>query len=146
WLPAFSERLTIGGAFSILDTELTNVITPTNDVSSGDELAFAPEFQGNLRARYEWDWNADWVAHVMPMVSWSSESFSDIISINRDEIDSWTMWSVTAGITNETWSIEVFGNNLSDERAEVARNFVFDQQRVTYATPRTFGMRATFNF
>ena len=146
WLPPFSERLTIGGAFSFLDTELTTVITPTNDVRDGDELAFAPEFQGNLRARYEWDWNTDWVAHVMPMVSWSSESYSDIILINRDEIDSWTMWSLTAGLTNETWSIELFGNNISDERAEVARNFVFDKQRVTYATPRTFGVRATFNF
>jgi outer membrane receptor protein involved in Fe transport len=52
WLPAFSERVTIGGAFSFLDTEITRVITPTNDVQRGDELAFAPDFQGNLRFRY----------------------------------------------------------------------------------------------
>jgi outer membrane receptor protein involved in Fe transport len=147
WLPMFSEGLTIGGAFSFLDTELTTVITPTNDVREGDELAFAPEFQGNLHLRYEWDvFSANWVAHVMPMVSWSSESFSDIILINRDEIDSWTMWGLTAGVSNETWSFELFGNNLSDERAEVARNFVFDRQRVTYARPRTIGVRASFNF
>jgi outer membrane receptor protein involved in Fe transport len=147
WLPMFSEGLTIGGAFSILDTELTTVITPTNDVQAGDELAFAPEFQGNLHLRYEWDvFSANWVAHVMPMVSWSSESFSDIILINRDEIDSWTMWGLTAGVSNETWSFELYGNNLSDERAEVARNFVFDRQRVTYARPRTIGVRASFNF
>jgi outer membrane receptor protein involved in Fe transport len=36
WLPAFSERVTIGGAFSFLDTEITRVITPTNDVQRGD--------------------------------------------------------------------------------------------------------------
>ena len=53
---------------------------------------------------------------------------------------------LTAGVTNETWSIELFGNNLSDERAELARNFVFDRQRVTYAPPRTYGLRATFHF
>jgi outer membrane receptor protein involved in Fe transport len=147
WLPAFSDRLTIGGAFSILDTEITKVITPTNDVQSGDELAFAPDFQGNLRFRYEWDVSTSgWVAHVMPMVSWSSKSYSDVISINRDEIDSWTMWNLTAGVTNETWSVELFGSNLTDERAELARNFVFDRQRVTYAPPRTFGVRATFHF
>ena len=29
WLPAFSDRLTITGAFSILDTEVTDVLTPT---------------------------------------------------------------------------------------------------------------------
>ncbi len=146
WLPAFSDRLTFSGSFSFLDTEITNVITPTNDVRAGDELAFAPEFQGTLRARYEWDLTSGWAAHIMPMVSWSSESFSDIILINRDEIDSWTMWGLTAGVANEKWSFELFGNNLSDERAEVSRNFVFDRQRVTYAPPRTIGVRARLNF
>ena len=146
WLPAFSDRLTFSGSFSFLDTEITNVITPTNDVRAGDELAFAPEFQGTLRARYEWDLASGWAAHVMPMVTMSSESFSDIILINRDEIDSWTMWGLTAGVANEKWSFELFGNNLSDERAEVSRNFVFDRQRVTYAPPRTIGVRARLNF
>ncbi|HSM29783.1 MAG TPA: TonB-dependent receptor [Woeseiaceae bacterium] len=146
WLPAFSDRLTVSGSFSFLDSEITNVITPTNDVRSGDELAFAPDFQGTLRARYEWNLASGWAAHVMPMVSWSSESFSDIILINRAEIDSWTMWGLTAGVANEKWSFELFGNNLSDERAEVARNFVFDRHRVTYAPPRTIGVRASLNF
>jgi outer membrane receptor protein involved in Fe transport len=147
WLPAFSEGLTVGGAFSFLDTEITTVITPTNDVQAGDELAFAPDFQGNLNLRYEWEvLSGQWFAHVMPMVTWASKSYSDIILINRDEIDSWTMWSMTAGISNDTWAFELYGNNLSDERAELARNFVFDRQRVTYAPPRTIGVRATFNF
>ena len=146
WLPEFSDRLTVSGSFSFLDTEITKVITPTNDVRAGDELAFAPEFQGTLRARYEWDVRSGWTAHVMPMVSWSSESFSDVIVINRDRIDSWTMWGLTAGVANQKWSFELFGNNLSDERAELARNFVFDRQRVTYAPPRTIGVRATLNF
>ena len=147
WLPEWSDNLTIAGAFSFLDTEITNVITPTNDVRAGDELAFAPEFQGNLRARYEWELSSyGWSAHVMPMVSWSSESFSDIISINRDRIDSWTMVSLTAGVSTESWSVELYANNLTDERAEVSRNFVFDRQRVTYAAPRTIGVRAGFNF
>jgi iron complex outermembrane receptor protein len=146
WLPAFSDRWTFSGSFSILDTEITRVITPTNDVRAGDELAFAPEFQGSLRARYEWDLRSGWAAHIMPMVTWSSESFSDIVLINRDRIDSWTMWGLTAGIANEKWSFQLFGNNLSDERAEVARNFVFNRQRVTYAAPRTIGVRASLNF
>ena len=147
WLPEFSEGLTIGGAFSLLDTEITKVITPTNDVQKGDELAFAPDFQGNLRFKYEWDVSTTgWVAHVMPMVIWSSKSYSDVVTINRDEIDSWTMWNLTAGVRNETWAFELFGSNLSDEKAELARNFVFDRQRVTYAPPRTFGVRATFHF
>jgi outer membrane receptor protein involved in Fe transport len=147
WLPSWSDRLTITGAFSFLNTEVTDVLTPTNDVRSGDELAFAPEFQGTLRARYEWPFGGSGLtAHVMPMVSWSSESYSDIITINRDRIDSWTMASITAGVTADSWSAELFINNLTDERAEMARNFVFDRRAVTYAQPLTIGARATFGF
>ena len=43
------------GAFSFLDTKITKVLIPTNDVKVGEPLAYAPSFQGNLRARYEWE-------------------------------------------------------------------------------------------
>ena len=147
WLPEFSDRLTVTGAFSILDTEITNVLTPTDDVRAGDELAYAPEFQGNLRARYVWEVGArGWMAHVMPTISWSSEAFSDIIVINRDKIDSWVMGGISAGVSTDTWSAELFVENLTDERAEVARNAVFDRTSVTYARPRTMGFRLSFDF
>ncbi len=147
WLPESMDGLTVSGAFSFLDTEITKVLTPTNDVIKGDELAFAPQFQGNLRARYEWDFGStNLLAHVMPSVSWSSEAFSDIITINRDQMDSWVMAGVSAGVSSDTWSAELFVDNLTDERAEVARNFVFDVQSVTYAQPRTIGVRLKFDF
>ncbi|MEL7448990.1 MAG: TonB-dependent receptor [Pseudomonadota bacterium] len=146
WLPAFSDRLTVTGAFSLLDTEITDVLTPTNDVREGDELAFAPQFQGTLRARYEWPTAGGLTAHVMPTISWSSESFSDIVTINRDEIDSWFMASISAGIRTEKWSGELYVNNLTDERAEIARNFVFDRTQVTYVQPLTVGVRLGLYF
>ena len=147
WLPAGLDGLTVAGALSLLDSEITRKITPTNDVREGDELAFAPEFQGNLRARYEWTLQASgWTAHVMPMISWSADSYSDIITINRDLIEGWTMLSMTAGVASDNWSVTLYGSNLTDERAEVSRSFVFDTRHVTYAQPRTFGVRASVNF
>ena len=147
WLPAFSDGLTVSGAISLLDTEITKVLTPTNDVIKGTSLAFAPEFQGNLRARYEWDFGQNgWIGHVMPSFTWSSESYSDIITINRDELDDWFMIGITAGLTTDKWSAEVYINNLTDERAEVGRNFVFDRRAVTYAQPLTIGIRFGFGF
>ncbi|MCY3941581.1 MAG: TonB-dependent receptor [Gammaproteobacteria bacterium] len=146
WLPPV-DGLTIAGALSFLDSEITRKITPTNDVREGDELAFAPSNQGNLRARYEWTLQATgWTAHVMPMISWSADSYSDIITINRDLIDSWTMLSLTAGVASDDWSVTLYGSNLTDKRAEVSRSFVFDRSHVTYAQPRTFGVRASVNF
>ena len=147
WLPGSIEGLTVSGAFSMLSTEITKVLTPTNDVQIGDELAFAPDFQGNLRARYEWNLSGgSKIAHVMPSINWSSKAYSDIISINRDEIDSYFMAALTAGVSGDTWTTEVYVNNLTDERAEVSRNFVFDVQSVTYVQPRTIGIRMSVNF
>ncbi|SVB18913.1 uncharacterized protein METZ01_LOCUS171767, partial [marine metagenome] len=146
WLPEGIDGLTIAGAFSRLDTEITEVLLPTSDVRVGDELAFAPGFQGNIRARYEWDFGGDWVAHVMPSMSWSSESYSDIMIINRDRIDKWWMADITAGVTSETWSAEMYVSNVTNERAEMARNFVFDRTSVHYARPRTVGLRLGWKF
>lgn len=146
FVPAAMPGLTINGAFSFLDTEITNVITPTNDVRLGDPLAFAPEFQYNLRARYEWDVGSGRIAHIMPHITHSDEAFSDIITINRDRMSSWTMVGVTAGLSSNEWSAEVFVDNLTDERAEIARSFIYDRQRVTYARPLTAGVRLTYDF
>ena len=146
WMPPSIDGLTITGAFSILDTEITKVITPTNDVIKGDELAFAPEFQGNLRARYEWPLDSGLTAHVMPHITYSAESYSDIITINRDEIDSWVMVGFTAGVSADNWTAELYAENLNDERAELSRSFVYDRERVSYARPQTLGVRVSYDF
>lgn len=146
WAPASMSGLTVTGAFSLLDTEITRVITPTNDVTVGDSLAFAPEQQFNLRARYEWGVGSGLTAHVMPSITYSADSYSDIVSINRDRIDSWVMMNLTAGVTNNEWSAELFVDNLTDERAEISRSFNYDRQRVTYARPLTVGARLSYDF
>ncbi|MEM9386063.1 MAG: TonB-dependent receptor [Pseudomonadota bacterium] len=146
WAPPGADGLTISGGFSFLDTEITEVLTPTNDVREGDELAFAPEFQATLRARYEWQTNNGWTAHIMPNMSYSSEAFSDIITINRDEMDSWVLFGITAGVTTDRWGAELYVDNLFNEQAELARNFINDRERITYARPLTGGVRVSFGF
>jgi outer membrane receptor protein involved in Fe transport len=145
WTPMGIDGLTIRGAFSLLDTEITEVLIPTNDVQEGDSLAFAPEFQGNLSARYEWTLASGLTAHVTPNLSYSDESFSDVITINRDKMDSWTLVGLTAGVTNGRWSVDLYGENLFNEKAELARNYVNDVERVTLARPLTVGVRASFD-
>jgi len=146
WLPQALPGLSIGGAFSLLDTEITDKLIPTNDVREGDSLAFAPEVQFNANARYEWNLSSGLMAHVMGHMAYSDESYSDIITINRDVIDSWTMFGVTAGLASDSWGATLYIDNLTDERAELSRNYVNDRQRATYARPRTVGIRLNFNF
>lgn len=141
WAPIGIPGLTVSGAFSILDTEITRVITPTDDVTAGAELAFAPNFQGNLRARYEWNTDNGWTAHVMPQLIYSDRSRSDVIDINSADLDSYTVLAFSAGLAAEQWRVEVFADNITNERAELSNNFVFDRERVTIMRPRTVGIR-----
>lgn len=146
WQPANIAGLTVTGAFSFLDTEITKVLTPTNDVIKGDELAYAPEFQGNLTARYTWPLDSGLTAHVMPHLAYSSKSFSDVITINRDEMDSWVLVGFTAGVSGTNWTAELYADNVFDEQAELSSNFVFDRSRVNYARPMTAGVRVSYDF
>lgn len=146
WTPASAPNWYITGAFSFLDTEITRVITPTNDVVLGSELAFAPEFQSSLSARYEWTMGNDMRAHIMPSIVHSADSYSDVVSINRDKIDSWTMLNLSLGVAVDSWRAELFVDNLTNEKAELARIFNYDQQRVSYARPRTAGVRFAYDF
>lgn len=151
WAPYSVDGLTIAGAFSILDTEVTEVLTPTNDVLVGSDLAFAPAWQGNLRARYEWDLDkqisgSSLVAHIMPQVVFSDDSVSDIIEINKADIDGYVTFGGTLGVTADQWSAELFVTNLTNEYAELSNNFVFDRERVTPLRPRTIGVRVGYDF
>ena len=138
--------LTVAGAFSILDTEITEVLTPTNDVNVGDPLAFAPEFQGNIRARYEWDISSDLEAWVQPQFTYSASKFTDIIDINAIELDSYAIVDLSVGVAADQWRVELFGENLFDERAQISGNFVNDRARITTNRPLTGGVRVTFDY
>jgi outer membrane receptor protein involved in Fe transport len=146
WAPESVEGLTISAGLSMLDTEITKTLTTSKDVVAGDSLAFAPELQGNLQARYEWQTTSGMTAHIMPHLAHSAESYSDIIRINRDRIHGWTMLGLTAGVTTDTWGAELYINNLTDERAEMSRNYINDRERISYAAPRTMGVRMSYNF
>ncbi|WP_338466407.1 TonB-dependent receptor [Novosphingobium sp. ZN18A2] len=145
--PYAMPGLTVAGAFSFLDTKITDVLLPTNDVHTGDSLAYAPAFQGNLRVRYEWDLgDTGMTAHVMPQVSHSSSKYTDIIDINRLKLAGYTTFNLSVGIDKDQWSLELYGQNLTDKRAEVAGTFVNDRPRITINRPLTVGLRASFKY
>ncbi|MEL6567935.1 MAG: TonB-dependent receptor [Pseudomonadota bacterium] len=151
WAPASINGLTIAGAFSLLDTEITEVLTPTDDVLLGAELAFAPPYQGNLRARYEWDLErriggSSLTAHIMPQIVFSDDSRSDIIEINSADIDGYVTLGGTLGVTADQWSAELFATNLTNEYAELSNTFINDRERVTPLRPRTVGVRVGYDF
>ena len=138
--------LTIAGAFSFLDTEITDVLTPTNDVVAGSELAFAPSFQGNIRVRYEFDLTDTLEAYVQPQLTHSASKLTDIIEINKIELDSYTVVDFAVGVEKDFWAFEVFADNLFDERAQISGNFINDRARIVVNRPMTVGMRVSYDY
>lgn len=147
WAPQTLPGLQIMGAFSILDAEVTELVGASVAIAQpGEDLSYAPSFQGNLRARYEWNVDGDFEAHIQPTLAYSGASFSDIVLINRAEQDSYLLLGLSVGIRKENWSVEVFGENLTDERAQLNNSLIFDRERITTNRPRTFGLRFSVDY
>ena len=144
--PYSAPGLTVAGAFSILDTEITDVLIPTDDVVEGSDLAFAPSFQGNIRVRYEWDLNDTLGAYIQPQVTHSASKFTDVIEINKLKLDGYTLFDLAAGITSANWKFELFGENLFDERAQISGNYVNDRARIATNRPLTVGLRVSYDY
>jgi len=131
----------LSGAFSFLDTEITKKLVPTDDVKVGSELAFAPGFQGNVSARKEWGMSSGNTGHFQAQLTISDDSVSDVMEPNKAPQDSYSMMNIRAGVSNDAWLAELYIDNVTDERAEIANTFVFDRQRVGIVRPTTVGLR-----
>jgi iron complex outermembrane receptor protein len=141
YAPADIPGLTVRAAFSMLDSEITEVLTPTNDVIVGKELAYAPSFQANASARYEWDLGNARLAHVQGQIIHSGDSRSDIIEINAAPVPDYTTIGLRTGVTAAQWKVELYVDNIGNVNGVMANNFINDVERQTVIRPRTFGIR-----
>ncbi len=140
------DGLSIAGAFSFLDTEITESLVPTNDVIVGSPLAFAPRVQTNLRIRQEFGMSGGNVGHLQAQYNFSDDSDSDIMEPNRANQGSYSFINIRAGVTAEDYMIELYVDNVTDERAEISNTFVFDRQRLAVNRPTTIGVRVKKSF
>ena len=135
---ANKEGLTVAGAFSLLDTELTRKLVPTDDVVVGSDMAFAPGMQFNLRARQEWGMANGNIGHAQVQLTHSDESYSDIMEPNKALQSSYSTMDLRFGISNDDMTAELYIDNVTDERGEISNTFVFDRQRIScllYTSP-----------
>lgn len=144
---AATDNLTLTGAFSYNDTEMVNV--PANIVGiapEGSQLALAPEFQFNIQARYEWE-QGDYSPYAQVVLAYTDDQFSSIVLENRFLQDSYTTLDASLGAkVGDSWGVELFGENLTDERAELFINSLDTDLRVTTNRPRTVGVRVSYDF
>ncbi|MFT5769837.1 MAG: iron complex outermembrane receptor protein, partial [Lysobacterales bacterium] len=146
---AATENLTIEGSASSNDSELTNSPALTNNNpasptfgqpistaflsngsevsvanvfgSRGDPLANSPDFQGNIRARYEFEFNDKQAFWQLGMAHQAS-SLSSATSVNQFVMPSWTVYDAAIGVSMDTWRLELNVHNLTDENTSTFTN------------------------
>jgi outer membrane receptor protein involved in Fe transport len=144
WAP--SDNLTLGAAWSFNDTEMVRVPEGVTDIAPpGSNLALAPELQFNLSGRYQWS-IGEYDPYAQLVYAYTDEQFSSIVVDNRFQQRSYNTVDAAIGFDMENMTVELFGENLTDERAELFINSLDTDLRITTNRPRTIGVRISRDF
>ncbi len=167
-----TPELTVNGAFSYTDSELTALRqAATVLVPLGSPLSLSPKFQGNLRARYEKETSSG----LRPFVQVAFHYVGKTISSTIDNVDirysgptviyngvtvragdvvtpiktsfkqkSYNTLSASLGVSKDNWGLELFGENLTDERPELFKSANDGELRTTTSRPLTVGLRVSY--
>jgi outer membrane receptor protein involved in Fe transport len=144
WLP--TDGLTLAAAWSFNDTEMTRVPPNVSDLAGpGSRLALAPDLQYHVSARYDWS-EANFAPYAQVVYAYTGDQYSSIVVDNRFLQESYDTVDASVGMHMENWSLELFGENLTDERAQLFINSLDTDLRITTNRPRTFGVKVRYDY
>lgn len=124
WLPTDNLRITAAAAF--YDTELqddycnfaggicTEVLAP-----KGTKLPVTADFKGNLVARYNFTLG-QFDAHLQGALAHNGDRLADMdltVAPIIGKLPAWTTLDISAGIKNESWALDLFISNATNEDA-----------------------------
>lgn len=146
WLA--TANLTLNGAMSYNKTEITSVPNSAVNVApEGSELALSPPLQMTLSARYDWVMDQGYDAYWQIAAQYTDESYSSIVIQPNDRYkqDAYTTVDASIGVKRATWGVELFAENLTDERAQLFINTLDGSKRITTNRPMTVGLRLRYD-
>lgn len=129
--------------------ELAKDLTIGSNMSpEGTELPNVPKFKGNITSRYNFEVNG-YESYAQFVYSHVDASYSDIYKFKggdntvdtRQSNDSYTVMNLSAGFEMEDWGLNLYINNLTDERAQLTRGSAGWDSTITTNRPRSFGIR-----
>jgi outer membrane receptor protein involved in Fe transport len=113
-----------------------------------------PELQYTSIGRYNFD-TARFPFYLQAAVSYTDDSWSNLETDLRETQPAYTLVNLAAGIEREQWSVDLFIDNATDERAQIVRyganyfdpfDAIFQDSTITVNRPRTLGLRYTRRF
>jgi len=113
----------------------------------GSSLPGAPAFQGNIRARYEVALGGyESFAQVLAAHQSHSLSSTGVLEAGQQvyQLPPFTTYSGALGAGKDAWVVELYGENLTDVRAQLNASYYLLYKAVTVNRPRTIGLRVSF--
>jgi iron complex outermembrane receptor protein len=137
--------------FGALQTS-TGEKLPNPGGALGSPLTGAPPFQGNIRARYELSLNG-YEAFAQIGAVHQSHSLATTNQLSDPQgnstaydLPAFTTYDGALGVGKDAWLVQVYGENLTDTRAELYANYAQRYKAITVSRPRTIGLRFSYKF
>ena len=120
----------------------------------GSPLAQSPPFQGNAQVRYEMpvlDYNAFIQAsaihrgHVITTTDKLQTNPVDGSTISYD-LPSYTSYDGAIGVSKDAWTVQLYGENITDKRAITFATFAQRIREDTVIRPRTISIKVGYKF
>jgi outer membrane receptor protein involved in Fe transport len=149
-----AEGLTLSAAMAYNQAELSEDFEIGQSSSpDGTRLPNVPELKYNLSGRYEF-MLGDVETYTQLVYAYVGDSQSDIFKYRggdtstdtREITDSYENLDLTAGIDVNNWGVDLYVNNLTDERAEITRGQGGGGNNITTNRPRTIGIKYRMRF
>jgi iron complex outermembrane receptor protein len=136
---------------ALRDSHNQPVPNPSGEL--GTPLAGGAPFQGNVRARYEFTWNGV-QAFAQAGAVRQSHSLATTNRLLTDlqgnstayDLPGFTTYSAAVGVARNAWLAQLYGENLTDTRAQLYANYAQRYKAVTVNRPRTIGLRISLSF
>ena len=143
--------LTVTSAFTYTHSELTRVTKGVSNLRPvGSQLALTPEMQGNIGVRYEREIaggmngyvraGAQAAGRMLSTIDRGADAFGNPLQ-GDFHLRAYQTLDAGVGVMKDNWTLELFGDNLSDKRAQLYANASDRVLRITTNRPRTIGVR-----
>jgi iron complex outermembrane recepter protein len=122
--------------------------------AKGTEMPFVPKLQYSAIGRYNFEMSR-FQSYAQAAVAYTDDSWSNLETALREKQPSYSIVNLAAGIAGEQWSVDLFLDNATDERAQIVRYGVgyFDpfgtitqDSDILVNRPRTIGLRYGLRF
>ncbi len=127
--------------------------------SLGSQLPFSPNFQGNLRVRYDWTGSSELKWFVATGVTYTGPTYNqpstypsgeNVVvpgtTLLRYRQPGFALVDAQIGIKRDGWSATVFGDNIFNSNASTFTSSAQFIRSESVVRPTTYGLKFTFDY